>query len=183
MTIVAVSSTAARAATSRPVVPGAAEVRRDSLAHPATAGGPSSADTAGPYRVPPLRGALFADMHNKLVHFPIVLTFVAALMLVLARRKPELEPVAFWLVWAAALSALAAYFSGVFAEGEFEKDPKHWLAELHRKWGIAVGIAQAVWVLLLLRPSTRRFAWAWGLIVVTLVSCAALIGGLVAHGE
>jgi uncharacterized membrane protein len=135
------------------------------------------------YRIPPLGQALFESMHNKIIHFPIVLTLMAALMLVLARRKPEFEPLAFWLVWAAALSALAAYFSGVYAEGEFEKDPKHWLAELHRKWGIAVGIAQAAWVLLLLRPRTRRFVRVWGFVVVGLVAVAAFLGGLVAHGE
>jgi uncharacterized membrane protein len=135
------------------------------------------------YRMPPLGQALLENVHDKLVHFPIVLTLMAALMLVLARRKPEFGPLAFWLVWAAALSVLAAYFSGVSAEVEFEKDPKHWLAEVHRKWGIAVGLAEAAWVLLSLRAGTRRFAWVWGLLVVALVLVTGFLGGLVAHGE
>jgi len=138
---------------------------------------------AAPYEMPPLREALFAEMHSKIVHFPIVLALGGALLLILARRKPELEPVAFWTVWAAALGALAAYFSGVFMAEEFKGEPKEWLVALHQRWGIAVGLAQAVWVLLLLRKPAKRYAWIWGLVVVALVGVAAFLGGEVAHGE
>jgi len=152
----------------------------------AAAGAPTHADSVQaarpPYRMPPLGKALLHDPHNKIIHFPIVLTLVAAVMMIVARRKPELEPVAFWLVWAAALSALAAYFSGVYQAEEFEKSPKHWLVETHRNWGIAVGIAHAAWVLLLLRAGTRRYAWVWGLVVAALVAVTGFLGGLVAHG-
>ena len=139
--------------------------------------------TAAPYKMPPLREALFADMHTKIVHFPIVLALGGTLLLILARKRPELEPVAFWTVWAAALGALAAYFSGVVQAEEFKGEPKEWLVGLHQKSGIAVGLAQAVWVVLLLRKPAKRYAWIWGLIVVALVGVAAFLGGEVTHGE
>lgn len=141
------------------------------------------AGTVAPYRMAPLREALLEHVHNRLVHFPIVLALAGALLLILARTRPELEPVAFWTVWAAALGALASYFSGVFAADEFKGEPKEWLVALHQKWGIAVGLAQALWVVLLLRKPARRYAWVWGLVVVVLVAIAAHLGGEVAHGE
>ena len=133
--------------------------------------------------MPPLGESLLADPHNKIIHFPIVLTMGAAVLLILARRRSELEPVAFWTVWGAALATLAAYFSGVFQAGEFEGKPKEWLVDLHRNVGIATGVAEAAWVLLLLRPATRRWAWLWGLLVTALVAGAAFLGGVVAHGH
>ena len=136
-----------------------------------------------PYVMPPLGQALFDHLHNKLVHFPIVVTLVATLLLVLARRRPDLEPLAFWLVWAAALSTLAAYFSGQAQQKEFEHGPKAWLVMVHRNQGITVGIAQALWVLSLLRERTRRRAWLLGLVLSFLVLTSGFLGGLIAHGE
>ena len=136
-----------------------------------------------PYRMPPLGEAVLEELHNKLVHFPIVLTLVATVLLVLARRRTELEPLAFWLVWAAALSVLAAYFSGQAQTEEFEHGPKWWLVEIHRKQGITIGIGQALWVLSLLRERTRRHAWLLGVVLSLLVLTAGFLGGLVAHGE
>jgi len=136
-----------------------------------------------PYRMPPFGKALFDHPHNKLIHFPIVLTLVATAFLLVARRKPELEPLAFWLVWAAALSTLAAFFSGQAQAEHFQQRPKKWLVEVHRKQGITIGVAQALWVLSLLREKTRRYAWLWGLVVSFLVLTAGFLGGLVAHGR
>jgi len=166
-------------------VPGPA--RRDSLAPPArpeNLAPPARPESAAvPYRMPPLRQALLSELHNKIIHFPIVLTLGGALLLILARKRPELEPVAFWTVWGAALFTLAAYFSGVSQAQRFEGRPKEWVVTIHRNFGIAVGITQAVWVFLLLRTGTRRWAWIWGLLVTALVLVAAFWGGLVAHGR
>ena len=143
-------------------------------------------DTAraqAPYRMPPVGKALADDLHNKLVHFPIVLTMVAAVVLIVARRRKELEPVAFWLVWAAALSVIPAYFTGKGQEEHFHGRPKEWLVELHEKQGIVIGITQALWVLSLLKAGTRRWAWLIGILLAIMVGAAGFIGGLVAHGH
>lgn len=152
------------------------DTARDSAATGAIAAQP-------PYKMPPLSKALFDHMHNKLVHFPLVLTFVAAAMLIVARKKPELEPVAFWLVWIAALSVIPVYFTGKAAEEFFEGKPKEWLVEVHEKQAITIAVLQSLWVLSLLKASTRRFAWLIGLVVAFIVSTAGFIGGLIAHGH
>jgi uncharacterized membrane protein len=152
----------------------------DSVRDSAVAG---QAAPRAPYKMPPFSEALLDDLHNKLIHFPIVLTLVAAAMLIVARKKPELEPVAFWLVWLAALSVIPAYFTGKAQEEHFHGKPKEWLVEFHEKQGITIAITQALWVLSLLKANTRRFAWVIGLVLAVLVSSAGFIGGLVAHGH
>jgi uncharacterized membrane protein len=144
---------------------------------------PGARANTGPYKMPPLMEGLLDDLHNKLIHFPIVLTLVAAVMVIVARRNPKYEPVAFWLVTFAALSVIPAYFTGKGAEEHFEGKPKEWLVELHEKVGITLGILEAIWVLSLLRVGTRRFAWVIGVILAVMVSVAGYLGGLVAHGH
>lgn len=144
---------------------------------------PAPGGARGPYKMPPLMEGLLDDLHNKLIHFPIVLTLVAAVMVIVARKKPQYEPVAFWLVTLAALSVIPAYFSGKAAEEHFEGKPKEWLVELHEKVGITIGILEALWVLSLLKVGTRRFAWVIGVILAVMVSVAGYLGGLVAHGH
>lgn len=138
---------------------------------------------AAPYVLPPLRVVVFEHLHNKLVHFPIVLTLVATALLLLGRRRPELESIGFWLVWIAALSTLAAYFSGQAQEEAIEYGAREWLVEVHEKQGIALGIGQALWVLSLLRSGTRRWAWLLGLALSVLVGASGMMGGLIAHAK
>jgi uncharacterized membrane protein len=135
------------------------------------------------YKMPPFTKAIMDHLHNKLIHFPIVLTIVAAAMVIVARCKPEYEPVAFWLVWVAALSVIPAYFTGKAAAEYLEGKPKEWLAEVHEKQAITIGVLQALWILSLLRPGTRRFAWVIGVVLVIVVLSAGYIGGLLAHGH
>lgn len=136
-----------------------------------------------PYQMPPLMKAATDHLHNKLIHFPIVLTVVAAAMLIVARKRPELETFAFWLVWMAALSVIPAYFSGKAQQEHYHGRPKEWLAGLHEKQGITIGVLQALWVLSLIRAGTRRWAWVIGLVLVVMVGAAGFIGGLLAHGR
>ncbi|TMQ71119.1 MAG: hypothetical protein E6K80_06495 [Candidatus Eisenbacteria bacterium] len=136
-----------------------------------------------PYKMPPLGKALLDNLHNKLIHFPIVLTLVAAVMVIVARKKPQYEPVAYWLVWAAALSVIPAYFTGKAAEQHFEGKPKEWLAEFHEKQGIVIAITQALWVLSMLKAQTRRFAWIIGILLACMVLGQGFTGGLLAHGH
>ena len=94
---------------------------------------PPQGGARGPYKMPPLMEGLLDDLHNKLIHFPIVLTMVAAIMVFVARRNPKYGPVAFWLVTFAALSVIA--YLPASAEEHFEGKPKEWLVELHERWG------------------------------------------------
>ena len=144
-------------------------------------GGPSGAQA--PYVMPPIAKSLVDDPHNKLIHFPIVLSLVAAVMVLISRKKPEYEPVAFWLVWFALLSTLAAYFSGFYQSTEFVHRPKRWIMETHMRFAIGLAMAQCVWILSLLRRSTRGLATIMSFVVVLLVVIVGFLGGLVAHGR
>jgi uncharacterized membrane protein len=149
---------------------------------PGEAGEPKGGPSAR-YQMPPLSKAIMDHLHNKLIHFPIVLTLVAAVMVIVARKRRELEPVAFWLVWAAALSVIPAYFTGKAAAEHLKGRPKEWLGEVHEKQAITIAVLQALWVLSLLRSGTRRFAWMIGVVLAIVVLSAGYIGGLLAHGH
>ena len=133
--------------------------------------------------MPPISQEMFSHVHNKLIHFPIVLNLVAVVIVLASRRKPEYEPVAFWLVWFALLATLAAYFSGMAQSTEFQHRPKEWLVDTHMRWGIGLAVAQCVWILTLLRRRTRGFATIWSLLVAALVLVTGYLGGLVAHSR
>jgi uncharacterized membrane protein len=133
--------------------------------------------------MPGIREALVEHPHNKLVHFPLALAVVAALLLVLGRRRVELDVAGRWLVWFAALGGVAAYFSGRLQEEAFEGEPKEWLVNLHEKWGLATAIALVLWALLTLWKPARRHAWLWGLVAAALALVTGIYGGVVAHGE
>ena len=141
------------------------------------------AEVEPPYPMPPLWKALVGDLHNKIIHFPIVLTLVATFSLWWGRRRTDLEPVCFWLVWITALSTLAAYFSGQAQAPHYMEGPKAWLVTLHARQGIVIGVGQALWVLSLLRDRTRPLAWVLGVILSVIVLSAGFLGGLVAHGK
>jgi uncharacterized membrane protein len=148
---------------------------------PRPGGGPSGPQT--PYIMPPIGQAVMSDPHNKLIHFPIVLGLTAAVMVLISRRKPQYEPVAFWLVWFALLSTLAAYFSGFYQSTEFMHRPKRWIMETHERFAIGLAMAECVWILALLRRSTRGLATMMSFVVVALILVTGFLGGLVAHGR
>lgn len=151
----------------------------------ASAPAPPRAEPAAvtPFVMPPVREAILEHPHNKVVHAPLALGLAAALLLLLARRRPELDLAGRLLVWLAALGGAAAYFSGRAQAEAFEAEPKEWLVHLHGKWGLATAIVLGVWALLTLWGPTRRLAWLWGLVAAALVLITGFYGGIVAHGE
>jgi len=174
------SSTAGPAATQPAAAPstGAGIVAAESLR--AGRGRPAA---ARPYPMPSMRQAIFEHLHNKLVHVPLTLAVVAALLLVVGRRRSEMEASGRWLVWLAALGGAGAYVTGRVQKEEFKGEPKEWLAGLHERWGTAAAIALLVWALLTLWKPTRRYAWLWGLVAAALAVITGFYGGVLAHGE
>ena len=138
---------------------------------------------AAPFVMPPMREALLEHPHNKIVHFPLALALAAALLLLLGRRRLELEAAGRWLVWFAALGVIAAYFTGRIQEEAFDGEPKEWLVHLHENWGLSSAIVLVVWALLTLWKPARKHAWLWGLVAAALVLITGFYGGIVAHGE
>ncbi len=146
-----------------------------------TAGVPGAGEK--PYALPPAAEALQEHLHNKIVHFPIVLSLVSLAALALARRHHDLLRFAQVTAWLAALSAGAAVASGLLqAAAAYEGGPKEWLVLLHRNWGIATTALLAAAALLAQWARTRRDAWMTGLGAAALVGVTAYFGGLLSHG-
>jgi uncharacterized membrane protein len=141
-----------------------------------------SASSPSTFEMPPISEALTHHLHNKLVHFPIVLTPLAFLALLLRRRRSELGGLARALSWLAVLSAGAALWAGLAQAPDFEGEPKEWLMLLHRNLGIATTATLVVAALLGQWRSTSRHAWIPTLLAVVLISIGAYLGGLVSHG-
>lgn len=134
------------------------------------------------YVMPGLGEALFEHLHNKVVHFPIALGLFAVFLMLMARGRPELSRPARWLVWTATVMAIAAYFTGRAQEGAFEGDSKEWLVELHEKVGLATVLGFVIWSVMTMMKPLQKYAVWLGLVVALLITAAAGLGGLVAHG-
>ena len=144
-----------------------------------------ASDTAAaesPFQMPPIDVAMRRHLHNKLVHFPIVLAPMALLALLISRRRSDLARLSLTLAWLAALSAGMALWAGLAQAPDFEGEPKEWLVQLHRVVGIATTVALTLAALLGHRTRARRFAWIIALLAVLLVGAAGFLGGLVSHG-
>ncbi|HYM81299.1 MAG TPA: hypothetical protein VEY91_07790 [Candidatus Limnocylindria bacterium] len=144
------------------------------------ANAPATPDT---FVMPSLGQELGEHVHNKLVHFPIVLSLTGLALLVGARRRPALEPAARALIWAAAAFAIAAFFAGRSQEAAFDDTPRQWLVELHERWGTFTAIGIVLWGIITAWKPARRFALPWGVLVVIAVLIVAFYGGVVSHGE
>ena len=153
-------------------------VPRDSAS--AARAGPAA---PSPYAMPPMGKALSEHLHNKIVHVPLTLAVVAAALLLLARRWPELERSGRWLVWMATAGGAGAFVTGRLQKEGFQGEPREWLVGLHERWGTATAIALLAWTLLTLWKPARRHAWLWGLVAAALAVITGFYGGVVSHGE
>lgn len=135
-----------------------------------------------PYEMPAMSEAMVHHLHNKLVHFPIVLAPLALILFWVERRRPGAQGMALWVLWAAALAGIAAFLTGRGQMGAFDHDPKAWVVEIHERWGIATTIALTAWALLATWRRGGRLLLVIGAVGCLLALVAAFYGGVVAHG-
>ncbi|HSQ59677.1 MAG TPA: hypothetical protein VLT84_04510 [Acidobacteriota bacterium] len=170
----------------RPPAPAAGDSgKAGGTANPPGASTPPTSVPEGaepPYAMPPIGEMLFHHVHNKLVHLPIVLAPVALVLLLADRRRPGAGLLFPLFVWAAALSAVAAFFAGRAQVEVFLDGPKEWLAGTHERWGIAALVLLLAWAVLSLWPRARPRLWMVGVAATAVTFAAAFYGGLVAHG-
>ena len=129
----------------------------------------------------PWQTAFTGHLHNKIVHFPLALGLAAAVLFLVAPRWPAYEPAARVLLIAAALAAVAAYFSGGAQEEPFEDSPFHSVVELHEKFGITTAITLWIGVALTFWARARRFLPVYGLLLILLLSATGFLGGVLSH--
>lgn len=143
---------------------------------------PPARGTVEPFVLPPISRAWGEHLHNKIVHFPIVLALVSFVALFLARRNAGLLRFACALAWIAALSAAAAWISGLAQASAFDGEPKEWLVAIHRNAGIATTVSLGITALVTVWRRARAHAWKVALLGVMLVGLAGYLGGLLSHG-
>lgn len=130
---------------------------------------------------------LLGRLHPAVVHFPIALVSLAALLETwqLVRRKPGLHPATPSCLVFGALSCLAAAVLGWFLE---DAEPHAGLTmELHRWIGFASVAGAIVGMILLVRasssPSARLALRAFLFLGATLVGVTGYLGGELAFGK
>lgn len=124
---------------------------------------------------------MFAHLHNKIVHFPIALTLVAFLFLLLNIKKKNYDFVVKILLGISLATSIAAFFTGNTQLSAFIGDPKEWLANTHRLAGIISIVLIFLWFVSLFIQKTKKFSWIVGLIVVAAISITGFLGGVLAH--
>jgi uncharacterized membrane protein len=125
--------------------------------------------------------ALFEHIHNKIIHFPIVLAIVAFLFAVLGYKDDRYQFVIKIMILIAGVFAIVAFFSGANQFDHFIGNPKEWLADIHRLFGIASAVSIWLWILCLSVKSLKRFSWVFAVATVILIITTAFYGGVIAH--
>lgn len=134
------------------------------------------------YALPTVAEGVPNHLHNKIVHFPIVLSVVSLVGFWLGRRDPGLHRFARVCAWAAAFLAGAAWVAGLSQMASFDGDPKAWLVPVHRNWGIATTTALILAAVIGQWSRTRRRAWVAAFLAVLMVGVTGYLGGLLSHG-
>jgi uncharacterized membrane protein len=129
--------------------------------------------------------SLFGRLHPLVVHFPIALLLVAAVLELAGRftKRPPSPEVFEVLLRFSAVGAVAAALTGWwFARQQDNADGT--LLLWHRWLGVGVAVvATAVWVLVRLRPTGAHRGWLLLAAVVLVAVCGHLGGLLVWHED
>jgi uncharacterized membrane protein len=128
------------------------------------------------------QAALFEHMHNKIVHFPIVLGLTAAVILLGRARWAAYQPVAAALLAVGAVFGLAAYLTGGAQAEPFMGTPTEALVKQHATQGTLTGILLVAGAILTRVRAAHRWLWLYALFLILAISFTGLLGGLVAHG-
>jgi uncharacterized membrane protein len=127
-----------------------------------------------------MKEAMWSHMHNKLIHFPLALGVTASVLMLFARKRPEMLTTIRILLIIAALFAVAAYFTGKAQEEPFEEGEMHEFVEWHQWFGIASGVC--LWAGIFVSGKPNNFMIPYALTQLLLLSVTGFLGGILAHG-
>ncbi len=133
---------------------------------------------------------LLGRLHPALVHFPIALGVVAAVVECwrVVRRNPELSSFAITALWFAAIASIVTATSGWFS-AEFESESLTLTLFLHRWLGISaavlfLGLAVTGTVIRCRKPTARIGIWRMVLVAAAAtVSLTGHFGGTMVYGD
>ncbi len=170
------SAVAHQNAAAKPVVAASAAPSSEPAEHPAA----SDEVARPPLQIDP-KAALASHVHNKVVHFPLVLGIAGAILLLLSYRWPQLGPGARLLLVAAALTAWVAVRSGHAQEADLEGGGLDLWIKRHEDFGEWTAYALTTTALVALLKRARPVHWLFALVVLGLLSATGLLGGILAH--
>jgi len=127
-----------------------------------------------------MKEAMWSHTHNKIIHFPLALGVTASVLILFARKRPEMLPIIRILLIIAALLAVAAYFTGKAQEEPFEKGEMHEFVEWHQWFGIASGIC--LWAGIFVSGKPNNLMIPYALTQLLLLGVTGFLGGILAHG-
>ena len=142
---------------------------------------PDASPTPPPLVQVPLRDAILEHLHNKVVHFPLAIGCTAALLLLLSYRWPQYWPAAQLLLFLAAASAVAAYFTGRAQAEDVENGPLRIYFQRHETLGTISAVGLWLGWALTLVPRARPWLWLYALLILALLSGTGFLGGIVSH--
>lgn len=124
---------------------------------------------------------IFEHIHNKLVHFPIVIGIVAFAFTLVNLKTKNYERVILFLIIAGILFSVATVITGLNQTEPFSGTGKQWVVEFHRNTGIALLASYICWFVFTSVQRLKKFSWIIGLLTISLITLAGFLGGVIAH--
>lgn len=126
-------------------------------------------------------GAVFEHIHNKVIHFPIALTVIGLLLMILGYKNNKYQGAIKIIIPFAALMTIVAVFAGLSQAEPFEGTAAYGLVETHELLGFGVLASLVLWSIALYVEKLKKFLWAIAILTFLFVAAAGLYGGVIAH--
>ncbi|GBD91082.1 hypothetical protein BMS3Abin04_01806 [bacterium BMS3Abin04] len=125
--------------------------------------------------------SLFQHIHNKVIHFPIALSIVGILLMILGFKDDKYWSALKILIPFAALMSIVAVLAGLSQAEPFEGTSTYGLVEIHKLLGFGVLASLILWSITLYVEKFKKFVWLFAILTVILISIAGFYGGVIAH--
>lgn len=125
--------------------------------------------------------SVFEHIHNKVIHFPIALTVIGLLLMVIGYKDNKYLGALKIIIPTAALFTIIAVLSGLNQAEPFEGTLTYGLVETHELFGFGVLASLILWSLTFYIKKLEKFIWLFAILTILLVSFAGLYGGVIAH--
>ncbi len=125
--------------------------------------------------------AIFEHVHNKVIHFPIALSIIGFLLMLIGYKNNNYLSAIKIIIPFAALISIIAVLSGLNQAEPFEGTSTYSLVETHELLGFGVLGSLVLWSISLYLNKLRKLVWLFAILTITLVSFAGFLGGIIAH--
>jgi len=125
--------------------------------------------------------SVFEHIHNKVIHFPIALSVVAFLLMLLGYKNGNYDQAIKIIIPIAVVFSIIAVFSGLNQSVPFEETSTYELVEIHELLGFGVTASLLLWLISLNVKRFEKLVWLFAVLTITLVSITGFFGGIIAH--